>query len=154
MAPTERSRYEGYLAVARTQLGEEAFTAAYREGQTLPLEQAIAEALAPVPPAPAPVTRPQAAAPLPSDRGATAPAPEQPPAALSQRERQIAALIAAGRTNREIAAELGISPRTADTHISHILSKLGFTSRTQIAAWAREQQLVPKESLAGHAPNN
>jgi non-specific serine/threonine protein kinase len=43
-----------------------------------------------------------------------------------------------GRSNRQIADELIISERTADAHVSHILTKLGFTSRAQIAVWAVE----------------
>jgi predicted ATPase/DNA-binding NarL/FixJ family response regulator len=54
---------------------------------------------------------------------------------LTQRERQIAALIAEGLTNREIADRLHISERTADSHVQHTMSKLGFKSRAQIAAW-------------------
>lgn len=63
-------------------------------------------------------------------------------ASLSRRERQIAALIARGLTNRAIATELGIAQRTVDTHVGHILGKLGVPSRAAVAAWAREQGLV------------
>ena len=45
-------------------------------------------------------------------------------------------LIARGRSNKQIAAELVISQRTAENHVEHILTKLGFTSRVQVAAWA------------------
>ncbi|TQC49632.1 LuxR family transcriptional regulator [Rhodococcus sp. WS4] len=58
---------------------------------------------------------------------------------LTKRERQVAALIAEGMTNRAIAAKLVISERTAQGHVEHILTKLGFTSRTQVAAWVVEQ---------------
>jgi DNA-binding CsgD family transcriptional regulator len=54
---------------------------------------------------------------------------------LTPREREIAGLVAEGLTNRQIAARLTISPRTAEGHVERILSKLGFTSRTQIVAW-------------------
>lgn len=54
--------------------------------------------------------------------------------ALTQRERQVAILIARGLTNRRIGAELVISRRTADTHVANILSKLSVTSRAQVAA--------------------
>ena len=54
---------------------------------------------------------------------------------LSPRERQIAALVADGLSNREIAARLVISERTAQNHVQHILGKLGFVNRAQIAAW-------------------
>jgi predicted ATPase/DNA-binding CsgD family transcriptional regulator len=64
-----------------------------------------------------------------------------PPAArraslLTHREREVADLIAAGLSNRDIAARLLISQRTAESHVEQILRKLGFTSRTQVAAWA------------------
>lgn len=61
---------------------------------------------------------------------------------LSQRELQVAALIARGHTNRQIAAELVISERTVGTHVEHILAKLGVASRAQIAAWAVERGVV------------
>ncbi len=56
---------------------------------------------------------------------------------LTARERQIAELVAQGLTNRQIAATARISERTAATHVQHILTKLGFTNRTQIAGWVR-----------------
>jgi DNA-binding CsgD family transcriptional regulator len=62
---------------------------------------------------------------------------------LSAREREVAALVAQGKNNREIAASLVVSERTAEAHISNILSKLGFTTRTQIATWAIEKGLLP-----------
>jgi len=60
----------------------------------------------------------------------------RPPDALSPREREITVLVARGRPNRQIADELSISPATVERHISNILGKLGFHSRTQVAAWA------------------
>jgi DNA-binding CsgD family transcriptional regulator len=60
---------------------------------------------------------------------------------LTERERAVAALIARGKSNREIADALVIAPRTIETHVHSILSKLGFTSRTQIAVWAAEKGL-------------
>jgi non-specific serine/threonine protein kinase len=60
---------------------------------------------------------------------------------LTQRERQVAALIAAGRSNREIAAALVITESTAEVHVKHILSKLGFRSRAQVAVWAADRRL-------------
>jgi len=61
---------------------------------------------------------------------------------LTPRERDIAALIAQGRSNKEIAEALVLSNRTVESHISNILSKLNFTSRSQIAVWAVEKGLL------------
>ncbi len=62
---------------------------------------------------------------------------------LSAREREVAALVAQGKSNREIAASLVVSERTAEAHVSNILGKLGFSTRAQIAAWAVEKGLIP-----------
>src|SRR5205814_3594685 len=61
---------------------------------------------------------------------------------LTERERAVAAQIARGKSNREIADELGVTPGTIQTHVSSILSKLSFSSRTQIAVWAMEKGLA------------
>ncbi len=63
---------------------------------------------------------------------------------LAPREREVAILVARGLPNREIARRLKISERTAETHVQHILNKLGFSSRAQIAVWAAEQGLLAK----------
>src|SRR6266508_4409346 len=57
------------------------------------------------------------------------------PGRLTRREREVAALVAQGLSNRQIAAASHISERTVESHVQHILDKLGFTNRTQIAAW-------------------
>jgi DNA-binding NarL/FixJ family response regulator len=57
---------------------------------------------------------------------------------LTEREREVAALIAKGKSNREIADQLVVSYRTVETHVGAILSKLAFSSRAQIAVWAVE----------------
>ena len=67
---------------------------------------------------------------------------DEPDAELTPRELEILRLVGAGKSNKEIAAELQISERTARTHVSNILSKLGITSRTQAALWAVRQGLV------------
>ncbi len=54
---------------------------------------------------------------------------------LSPREAEVAALVAEGLTNRQIAERLVISERTAQNHVQHILTKLGFATRSQIATW-------------------
>jgi DNA-binding NarL/FixJ family response regulator len=60
---------------------------------------------------------------------------------LTGREREIAGLLAAGRSNRDIAQMLVITEGTVEVHVKHILSKLGFKSRAQVAAWANERGL-------------
>lgn len=59
---------------------------------------------------------------------------------LTRRQRQVAALVAQGKTNREIAERLVLGVRTVEGHIGQILSKLGFTSRAQIAVWVVENK--------------
>jgi DNA-binding NarL/FixJ family response regulator len=61
---------------------------------------------------------------------------------LTTRELDVLRLVGAGRTNKEIAAGLSISERTARSHVSNILGKLGLTSRTQAALWAIREGLV------------
>lgn len=100
---------------ARAALGRAAFEQEHARGAAMSFEQAVSFAL---------------------DERRTRTAPE--PAArnpLTARESEIAALVAKGLSNRQIAGQLVISQRTAETHVEHILAKLGFTSRTQIAAW-------------------
>jgi DNA-binding CsgD family transcriptional regulator/tetratricopeptide (TPR) repeat protein len=66
------------------------------------------------------------------DRGSR---PADPWAPLTAREFTVAGLVAAGLTNREIAARLVLSPKTVSAHVEHILAKLGMARRSQIAAW-------------------
>ena len=69
------------------------------------------------------------------------PQPELPNSdELTTREWDVARLVARGWSNRRIAHELIVSDRTVDTHVSHILHKLGLVSRAQIAAWVVEHQ--------------
>jgi len=105
---------------ARQGMGEAAFHACCRRGLEMPAEDALAYALG-KPPGKPPGKRPAPAV--------------QDEAPLTAREMQVARLIAGGHSNKEIAAELVISPRTAENHVEHILAKLGFTARAQVAAW-------------------
>ncbi|WP_237102019.1 AAA family ATPase [Nonomuraea sp. MG754425] len=66
---------------------------------------------------------------------------------LTEREHDVLRLIAEGLSNRQIAARLHISPSTAGVHVSHILSKLGATTRTEAAVIAHRQQLVHKRQV-------
>ncbi len=64
------------------------------------------------------------------------------PADLTPREREVAALLGEGLSNAALAERLFISPRTAAVHVSNILSKLGMSSRTEVAAWAVREGLT------------
>ena len=75
-----------------------------------------------------------------------------PWAPLTARERQVAALVVEGMTNREIAARLVVSKRTIDAHVEHILSKLGFSSRLQVAACVRSAPQARWEADRGRGP--
>jgi DNA-binding NarL/FixJ family response regulator len=71
---------------------------------------------------------------------------DQPASELTSRELDVLRLVAAGKPNKQIAAELAISERTARTHVSRILRKLGLSSRTQAALWAVREGLVEVKS--------
>ncbi|MGW4336469.1 protein kinase domain-containing protein [Rhodococcus koreensis] len=106
--------------LTRGAMTESAFAAAHRKGEALGFDAAVAYALGEQV--------------LPSSTS-TGQSPKP-----TKREREVAALIAEGLTNKEIAARLVISPRTAQGHVEHLLTKLGFNSRAQIAAWVVESQ--------------
>ncbi|MGW3482987.1 protein kinase domain-containing protein [Rhodococcus indonesiensis] len=112
--------HEDYVRNVRKILGDKAFGSSHRRGEQFGFDAAIAYALREQPPAA-------------STPGADA------SARLTKRERQVADLIGEGLTNQAIARRLVISPRTAQGHVEHILAKLGFTSRAQVAAWVAEQ---------------
>ena len=61
------------------------------------------------------------------------------PAGLSARELDVVRLVADGRANKAIAAELHLSVRTVESHVRHVLAKVGLDNRTQLATWARER---------------
>ncbi|MGH3324081.1 MAG: helix-turn-helix domain-containing protein, partial [Streptomyces sp.] len=63
---------------------------------------------------------------------------------LTQRERDVLGLVAAGRSNRQIAEQLFISPKTASVHVSNILAKLGVAGRGEAAAMAHRLRLLPE----------
>jgi len=84
-------------------------------------------------------------------RAAESPAalPAQGPLAwLTPREREVAALLLRGMSNRQIAEDLVITERTAETHVCRILSKLGLDSRAQIAAWVIDNGLLESRGPA------
>ncbi|MGV9928519.1 protein kinase domain-containing protein [Nocardia rhamnosiphila] len=101
----------------RDSLGRRRFESAHRKGCAMTLESAVDFAL---------------------EQQSRDMAPEHSEVPLTKREREVMNLIAEGMTNKAIAARLAISPRTARGHVENILTKLGFNSRAQIAAWVVE----------------
>ncbi|HEY7832577.1 MAG TPA: AAA family ATPase [Ktedonobacterales bacterium] len=133
----------------RTHLAlNQVFTAQHRQAEAAEASQAaralVAEMAATLPDA---VLRDQftlrALAELPAPRS---PSPQRAAKAaaggLTAREREVARLVAQGRSNRAIAETLVVGERTVESHVGNILGKLGFTSRAQIAAWAVETGLI------------
>ncbi len=114
---TFATAHDEHLALTHQALGERAFAAAFERGRKMSIDQAVQYALE-IEPAAAPAAE-----------------PATPQTTLTRREHQIAALVAEGLTNREIAARLVIAQRTAEGHVEHIMTKLGFSTRAQIAAW-------------------
>ncbi len=118
LLPLWQADREWAEATARGQIGDVAFKRALTEGRSMDLDRAVSFAC----------SDPRAA--------------QHPIGSLTKREREVAALIAQGLTNREIAAALVITEGTAANHIQHILNKLGFNTRAQVAAWAAEHGLL------------
>jgi DNA-binding NarL/FixJ family response regulator len=73
-------------------------------------------------------------------------AANQPPGGLTERETEVLALVATGRTNREIAAQLVISEKTVASHLSHIFTKLDLSSRSAATAYAYKYGLTDSTS--------
>jgi non-specific serine/threonine protein kinase len=115
-------RSEG-LQQARRLLGKPRFRELFRQGSLLSLDQAVPFALE-----------------AEIDSGHPLPA-RVAPSPLTRRELEVAELVADGMSNPEIAARLVISVRTAQGHVENILRKLGFSSRSLIAAWVTERRL-------------
>jgi non-specific serine/threonine protein kinase len=110
-------RRDETAAAARTALGDTTFAAEFGRGGDLSRDEAIAYALG--------------HRPTHTDRQAHR--PDDTPR-LTRREREVAELVAEGLANKQIAARLVISPRTVESHVEHLLTKLGLTNRTQLAA--------------------
>jgi predicted ATPase/DNA-binding CsgD family transcriptional regulator len=111
--------HERFKQMAREQLGETQFQAAFDRGRALSPDAVFALALG-EPPTVSAAARKQSTV-------------------LTKREREVAGLVAEGLTNRDIAARLVLSPRTVEGHVEKALTKLGFTTRTQIANWIAQQ---------------
>jgi DNA-binding CsgD family transcriptional regulator len=71
---------------------------------------------------------------------------------LTTREFEVARLVADGRTNAEVAEELGISPKTASAHIEHIFAKLGLSRRAEVATWATSVAAQSRSRKEAPAP--
>jgi non-specific serine/threonine protein kinase len=124
---SEKVRYDQLLERARAQQSEESFAAAWAEGRSLTMEAAIELATQPEP---LDVQQPTAVPHVAPDGR------DAPP--LTRRERQIARLVALGRSNREVAEELVVGVRTVETHLEHIFRKLSVQTRTEVGVWASQ----------------
>jgi predicted ATPase/DNA-binding CsgD family transcriptional regulator len=127
LPPELRTLYEPYTTVARAELGEEVLKAAWEEGRKMTPEEAVEYALSEEERA---------------TRAPERPSDDEPPPALTRREREVAAMVARGLSNRQIASEFHLSERTVESHVSKILRKLGLASRAEIAAWTTERRLL------------
>jgi DNA-binding CsgD family transcriptional regulator len=125
--PSDQPEHDRNIAFVRAQLGEAAFDAAWAEGQEMTLDQAVAHA--------------RAASDVPSTSHPRLNKESRQPGGLTRRELEVALRIAEGKSNREIADALVIAERTVEGHVSNILSKLGFRSRTQVTIWVTENEL-------------
>lgn len=121
----EKLEYEHYIRLARAKLSDAEFEAEQAKGRVLSMEQAIEYALN-----------------LPFGPSKPSQKRLEPSQELTEREREVVALIARGLSNGEIAEELVLSKRTVEHHIANILSGLGFTNRAQIVRWAMENGLT------------
>jgi non-specific serine/threonine protein kinase len=123
LSPVDLPDHEHSLAAARAQLEEAVWEEAWAEGQAMTIEEAVEYALFEEEPTAPPVSS------VPEQASTSA-----QPASLTRRQKEIAALVARGLTNRQIASKLIVSERTVDNHVANILKKLGLSSREQVAA--------------------
>jgi predicted ATPase/DNA-binding NarL/FixJ family response regulator len=120
----EQARISAVERVFVKALGPEDADRLIHAGRTMPAQQAADLAMAVA----------SGAAPGDPDRPQVVP--------LTPRERQVAALVTTGRTNRQIGRVLGISEKTAEVHLHHVMSKLDVRSRAEVAAWAVAHHLT------------
>lgn len=122
--------HEDCVRRTRSALGDAGFDAAFRHGAGLGAEEVVAYVMNETLPA-------------------LAPSAKAGDATLTRRERQVAELVAQGLSNKDIAAKLVVSQRTAESHVGRILVKLGFTSRTQIVTWLAQDATANSEGPPG-----
>ncbi|MFJ4358353.1 LuxR C-terminal-related transcriptional regulator [Streptomyces massasporeus] len=109
-------------------LGRDAFERAHRRGHALGLAELVGHALQ------------EPGHPHPAEATAAPPPHDDTTVRLTRRETEVARLVAEGLANQQIADRLVIARRTAEGHVERILSKLGFSNRSQIAAWMTAQR--------------
>ena len=103
------------VKAAQDALGDDRYAALFRDGAGRPLDLVVKLAVTD------------------ADELPATPGRQRPAGLLTSRERQIAALVSEGMSNRDIAQHLAISKRTVDAHLEHIFGKLGISSRVQLA---------------------
>jgi predicted ATPase/class 3 adenylate cyclase/DNA-binding CsgD family transcriptional regulator len=136
-SPDGQQKLDHALRPACDTLGAEAADTVWQAGRALSLEEAIELALG--------ITEPVRLSDETSLASETM-AGAEAVAVLTRREQEVAVLIAGGQTNRQIAEALVITEGTSANHVNHILDKLGFSSRAQVAAWAAHQGLIAAEA--------
>ena len=127
----------GIEETVRAALGESSYAAAWAEGGAMPFEEVIAEALA-VTVTPAP---PRSSSPVPSPPAGAA-RTVSTPGGLTAREVEVLRLIAAGKTTREIAETLVISPGTVERHVTHLYGKIGAQNRADATSYAFRSGII------------
>jgi DNA-binding CsgD family transcriptional regulator len=130
LPPVDRPTYEQAVSVASMHLGESAFRTAWQEGRTMTPEQSLAAKAVSVT-----ISVEPPVAPHPRSSSTY-------PASLTAREVEVLRLVAQGFTNAEVAAQLVVSPRTVNFHLTSIYSKIGVSSRNAATRYAIEQHLV------------
>jgi DNA-binding NarL/FixJ family response regulator len=128
-APQDRAALARAVAAARETLGEEAFTDIEAAGRALTFDALLDELVAIVEETTPTLHAPRA----PDARGESV---------LSPREREVLALVAQGRSNKEIAETLFVAPSTIKTHVTSLLTKLGADNRAQLATIAAQRELL------------
>jgi DNA-binding CsgD family transcriptional regulator/tetratricopeptide (TPR) repeat protein len=134
-----RGFHDGGAETAHKVLGASAYRRAFEEGARMATAEAVWFALGSAAP-----SKPGSGSPAERSASGT----KNP---LTRRETEVAAMVVRGLTNKEIAGALVIAQRTVESHVEHIMAKLSFTSRAQIAAWAADRGLDPGRSRTAHA---
>jgi non-specific serine/threonine protein kinase len=121
--PADQPEYDQILAGLRSALGEDVFPALWAAGKMMLLDEVMEIALS-------------------EPESESAPTEKEKFGGLTAREREVAGLIAHGKSNREIAETMTVGVKTVETYVTRILNKLSFDSRVQIATWAVEKGLA------------